>query len=113
MLTRTKAWFDRMHWPASGQAALGFGLELWETDPSGYEGYEQLRTRVMSLGRRMTPREYAAELSGHLLSDVLVAIGGVEQARADFQAAVAGAQAWTYTHATLQPGVPHAIQNED
>jgi hypothetical protein len=92
LLTRTNAWFHRMHWPARSQAALGFGLELWKTDPTEYEGYEQLRARVKALGRHMSPREYAAELSGDLLSDVLVAIGGVEQARAAFHAAVARAQ---------------------
>ena len=84
MLTRTNEWFRRIHWPQSGRAALGFGLELWDTAPKEYEGYEQLRARVTALGRRMTPREYAAELSADLLSDVLVAVGGVEQARADF-----------------------------
>lgn len=112
MLARTNEWFRRIHWPPSSSAALGFGLELWDVDPRGYEGYKQLRAHVAALGRRMTSRELAVELSADLLSDVLVAVGGVEQARADFHAAVSRAQVWADEHVPRQPDIPHHIQNE-
>src|SRR5439155_25050326 len=64
--------------PAHVKAPLGFGSEYWNSDPRHYEGWEQIRDRLKGLGRKPTRRGIAYELASHLLDDVIVASGGIE-----------------------------------
>ena len=80
MFQRLTGWSKRVAFPKAASVHLGFGAEYWDPDPSHYEGWEQLRDRLTTLGRTPTKRHLAYELASHLLDDVIVAAGGVERA---------------------------------
>ena len=101
-------WWKRVSFPTVAKASLGFGSEHWNSDARHYEGWEQLRDRRTALGRKSTRRELASELSSHLLSDVLVAAGGVETAILRMRVAAAELEAYAEKYKMkAQPGVPH------
>jgi len=80
MLKRLNEWHNRVHFPRVAKAPLGFGSEYWDIEPKHYEGWEELRDRMETLGRTFTERDLAYYLAGHLLDDVIIAAGGVERA---------------------------------
>jgi len=59
---------------------LGSAAEYWDPEPTHYEGWQQLRDRLVALRRTPTKPYVAYHLSQHLLEDVIVACGGVELA---------------------------------
>ena len=68
-------------------------------DPTIYEGHLELKARAAEVRRRQkrrtwTKRQLAAELSDHLLDDVLAAAGGVEHSILALRDAVERTQAW-------------------
>jgi hypothetical protein len=105
VLTRTIGWLRRQH-PGT-TAPLGWGSEYWDRDPSNYEGSEQLRDRYVGLGYKPPRRGQLADLftSGPpgLLTDVIVAAGGVEHSLNSLRAALAKAQEVADEHA--KPGM--------
>jgi hypothetical protein len=99
LLSRTNEWNQRVHFPTAAKAPLGWGYEYWILDPAIYEGHVELKARAAEVHRRQerhtwTKRQLAAELSDHLLEDVLAAAGGVEHSILAFRDALARAQAW-------------------
>ena len=92
MKSRFAQWWHRAYFPSNAAARLGFGAESWYSDPTHYEGWEQLRDRYEALGRRCTKSQLAYQLSSHLLDDVIVAAGGVERSITNFRSAVTAAQ---------------------
>lgn len=94
MLKRLDEWCRRVAVPKVAKVSLGFGSEYWDPDPRHYEGCEQLRARYAALGQTRSDSELACDLASHLLSDVLVAAGGVESAMGRMDAAVAELEAY-------------------
>ena len=92
-----------MTWPTVGHASLGWGAEYWDLDPSGYEGWEELRARGQALGKRWSGGDLALELADNLLSDVLVATGGVEHSLVKLRAACVSAQQYYEEFRTSAP----------
>ena len=92
MQTRFARWWHRAYFPSSSTTRLGFGAESWYSDPTHYEGWEQLRDRYEALGQRYTKSQLAYQLSSNLLDDVIVAAGGVERSISNFRSAVIAAQ---------------------
>jgi hypothetical protein len=100
-------WSRRVTFPEGARAHLGFGVEYWKADPGLYEGFEQLEDRLKSLGRKTKKSDVAYQLTSHLLQDVLVAAGGVEQSILRLRAAVSELEAYVSTQ-KLQAS--HGIQ---
>ncbi len=99
LLSRTNEWNRRIHFPAAAKVPLGWGYEYWILDPTIYEGHLELKTRAAEVHRRQkrrtwTKRQLAAELSDHLLDDVLAAAGGVEHSILALRDEIERAQAW-------------------
>lgn len=99
LLSRTSEWNRRVHFPVAAMAPLGWGYEYWILDPTIYEGHLELKARAATVHRRQkrrtwTKRQLAAELSDHLLDDVLAAAGGVEHSILALCDALQRAQAW-------------------
>ena len=92
MKSRFAQWWHRAYFPSNSTTRLGFGAETWYSDPTHYEGWEQLRDRFEDLGQRYTKSQLAYQLSSHLLDDVIVAAGGVERSITNFRSAVTAAQ---------------------
>ncbi len=110
MLDSLSRWFGHIHFPRGVKAFLGFGYEYWNLDPQLYEGWEQLRDRLKALGRKRTKRELAYDLASHLLEDVVVAAGGVENSIYALRAAVV--ELTEYARANnlrAAAGVPHSL----
>lgn len=100
LLSRTNEWNRRVHFPATSKAPLGWGYEYWILDPTIYEGHVELKARAAEVYRRQKrrtwrKRQLAAELSDHLLEDVLAAAGGIEHSILALRDAIERAQAWT------------------
>lgn len=81
-------WSRRVNFPKTSLAALGFAGEYWKTDCRLYEGFDQLDIRLRALGRKIRKSDVAYQLTSHLLSDVLVAAGGVENSLIRLRTAV-------------------------
>lgn len=94
MPTKFDEWSKRVSFPESALAPLGFGSEQWNSAPRLYEGFEQLQARLRALGRKTRKSDVAYQLTSHLLTDVLVAAGGVEQSILRLDAAVAELEAY-------------------
>lgn len=99
LLSRTNEWNHRVHFPDVAKTSLGWGYEYWILDPTIYEGHVELKARAAAVHRLQkrrtwTKQEMAAELSDHLLDDVLAAAGGVEHSILALRDALQGAQAW-------------------
>jgi hypothetical protein len=110
MLVRLNEWSKRVAFPSVASAPLGFGTEYWDPDPMHYEGWEQLRDRLMALGRTSTKRELAYDLASHLLDDVIVAAGGVERAITKLREAVAELRGYASDHGIkAKDGIPHGL----
>lgn len=91
-------WSKRVSFPDHALAELGFGAEYWKTDPSLYEGFEPLDSRLRALGRKTRKAYVVYHLTSSLLSDVLVAAGGVENSILRLRVAVAELEAYASTH---------------
>src|SRR6266568_6994390 len=112
-MDRTNGWYQRVHFPEAAAAPLGWGYEYWILDPTRYEGHAELKARALALGRPWRKRRVAAELTDHLLDEVIAAAGGVEHSLIALRAAAAAAQLWSDKHITdFDPDVPHGIANE-
>jgi len=113
MLESMTQWSRRVCFPAQAKAALGFGTEYWLSDPEHYEGWEQLRDRLKSLARRPTRRDLACELASHLLDDVIVSAGGIENSISRLRAHVVVLQAYAMDHKLhARDDVPHGLAHE-
>jgi hypothetical protein len=77
---RTIEWSRRQAHPTTAQAPLGWGAEYWDRKAENYDGHLALKNRRRALGRKSRKREIANDLAYFLLSDVIVAAGGVELA---------------------------------
>ena len=107
MQSKLNQWSKRVTFPAAALAPLGFGAEYWKADPSLYEGFEQLEARLLSLGRKTRKADVAYRLTSHLLTDVLVAAGGVENSVLRLHAAVEDLKAYVSKHQlTATHGIP-------
>ena len=112
MLKRLDEWWRRVAFPKVAKASLGFGSEYWDPDPSHYEGCEQLRARYAALGQTRSDSQLAWDLASHLLSDVLVAAGGVESAMERMDAAVAELEAYAKKYGRqAEQGVPCGLSH--
>jgi hypothetical protein len=98
MFERLTGWSRRVAFPQTASTKLGFGAEYWDPDPTHYEGWEQLRDRLIALGRTPTKRDLAYDLSSHLLDDVIVAAGGVERAIVQLREALGRLTDYVSTH---------------
>ena len=99
LLSRTNEWNQRVHFPTAAKAPLGWGYEYWILDPKIYQGHVEVKARAAEVRRRQkrhswTKRQLAAELSDHLLDEVLTAAGGVEHSILALRDALNRAQAW-------------------
>jgi hypothetical protein len=113
MLIKLIEWSRRLNYPAGALAPLGFAAECWLADARLYEGHEQLSERYKALGRRVSRSYIAEELSPHLLSDVLVAAGGIEGALQRLRASHAELQVVVRENRyEARPGVPHGLSDE-
>ncbi|HKE40991.1 MAG TPA: hypothetical protein VKG21_14215 [Casimicrobiaceae bacterium] len=99
-----------MNSPTVALASLGFAGEYWQSNPRLYEGYEQLQQLYKSLGRKVSSSDVAYQLSRNLLSEVLVAAGGIEGALMRLRAAIAELQVWVVDNQLkAQPGIPQGL----
>lgn len=99
-----------MNHPTMALASLGGASEYWQGDPRLYEGHEQLQQLYKSLGRRVSRSYVAGELSRHLLSEVLVAAGGIEGALMRLRACIEELRACAeHNQFEAQPGVPFSL----
>lgn len=90
-LQQLAEWSRRSQFPSVANAALGWGAEYWDDEPTHYEAWSDLR----ALGRaEMSGHRLAYALSSNLLRDVLVAAGGVEHAIEALRSAVADLAKW-------------------
>ena len=87
--SRSNEWWHRQSFSRYG-VRLGWGEEHWDLEADHYEGALALRQRLRDLGRRSTKHAVALDLADFLLSDVLVAAGGVERAVGLLRQAKAG-----------------------
>lgn len=105
----------RINIGGSVRPRLGFGLELWDTDPDNYEGCRELRARHASAGQAPTSSNLVAELSAPLLDDVIGAAGGAEYAITNLRAAVADLSHWVADNGIIDQthgNVPHSLGHE-
>jgi hypothetical protein len=113
MLETMVRWSKRARFPDHANAALGFGVEYWCSDPRHYEGWEQLRDRLKSLGRSASKNDLAYELASHLLDDVIMAAGGIENSFLRLQSHVATLQAYATEHKLeAKSGMPYGLSHE-
>lgn len=63
----------------SSGVRLAWGSEYWDLNPEHYDGASGVRDRFRALRRPRTRRGLALELTDFLLSDVILAAGGVER----------------------------------
>jgi hypothetical protein len=110
LLQQFDRWWKQVNFPEVAKAPLGFGVEYWSLRATDYEGWEHLRDRLRVLGRRSTKRGLATELSSHLLSDVVVAAGGIEIAMHRLRQAAAELQAYADANKMkAQPGISQGL----
>lgn len=104
---RSSGWWSRQSFSRYG-VQLGWGVEYWHLHPDRYKGAEALRQRLRGLGRRATKHSVALDLAGFLLSDVLVAAGGVERAVGLLRETKAQLTLLAAQHGVrAMPGCPH------
>lgn len=105
-------WSSRATFPPSALAPLGFGAEHWKSDPRLYEGFAPLVDRLRALGRKTKRSDVVYQLTSQLLTDVLVAAGGVENSLIRLRAAIADLRAVIDKHQIkATPGVPHGLSD--
>lgn len=105
-------WSRRVRNPAASLAPLGFPAEYWNSDPKQYEGYDQLDSRLRALGRRPRRSDLAYQLTNHLLDDVLVAAGGVEDSIMRLRVAIAELHSWIEENdLKADVGIPHGLSH--
>jgi hypothetical protein len=113
MSDRLGEWHKRIHFPRTAKAHLGFGAEHWDLDPKHYEGWEELRDRLVGLGRKPTKRRLACDLASHLLDDVIVAAGGLERAIIKLREALATLHAYVRDqNITVGEGIPMDLAHD-
>ncbi len=113
MAQRLSDWFRRSSFSSVSKVRLGAGAELWDSDPTHYEGWSDLRDRLLALGRKPTKRLLAYYLSDHLLDDVLAAAGGVENAIGQLRSAIAELERWVAEQGfRATPGIPHGLGHD-
>lgn len=106
-------WWRRAHFPAHANAALGFGSEYWHSDAEHYEGWELLRDRQKSLGRKTKRRDLAYELASHLLDDVIVAAGGIENSIIRLRTHIVALENFVSDQKLrATPGVPYGLAHD-
>lgn len=102
----------RITFPECANAPLGFGSEIWKSDYRIYEGFDQLKARQHALGRKTKKLDVIYNLTGQLLSDVIIAAGGVEDSVLRLRAAVADLQGVASRHQLrATDGVPHGLSD--
>ncbi len=107
MQSNLDQWSKRVTFPGAALARLGFGAEYWKGDPGLYEGFEQLEVRLRALGRKTRKADVAYHLTSHLLTDVLVAAGGVENSSLRLRTAVDDLKAYVSKHQlSASHGIP-------
>lgn len=107
---RFSDWFNQIHFSAGALAGLGFAAECWYAKPELYEGWQQLRDRLVALGRRPTRHQLAYDLASHLLEDVIVAAGGAERAVTRLRASLKDLRAYAAEHGIRAVnGIPHSL----
>ena len=105
-------WTRRVNFSERAHSKLGFGIEYWKTDLRLYEASEALKTRLKSLGRKPRKTDLAYDLCSHLLDDVLVAAGGVENSIVRLREAVANLSAYALEHELrARNGVPQGLSH--
>ncbi|HEX5646455.1 MAG TPA: hypothetical protein VFX56_05750 [Nitrospira sp.] len=110
MLPRFNQWSQRVTFPSCARAHLGFGSEYWKSDSRLYEGFKPLATHLHALGRKTTKSDLVYQLISQLLTDVLVAAGGVETSIIRLRAAVADLAIVVQKHQIRATnGIPHSI----
>lgn len=103
-------WSRRVNFPKTALAPLGFAGEYWKSERCLYEGFDQLDARLRALGRKTRKSDVAYQLTSHLLSDVLVAAGGVENSLIRLRAAVTELEAYASANQIrATQGVPHGL----
>ena len=113
---RLNGWMHRLEFSRHGSVRLGYGSEHWDPTADNYEGAVALRdrkrraakTRALRLQRphgRVTKWEVASDLSGFLLSDVVLAAGGVELAVERLRLAKSRLEAIAAEHGYFGPNV--------
>lgn len=113
-MTKSDEWFRRATFPDTAKAALGWGVEYWISDPSVYEGHAELTQRGIELQRSWSVSDVTMELVDNLLSNVLIAAGGVEHAMIAFRACCEAAQLWGDQYRTEpRSDVPLGVANEN
>jgi hypothetical protein len=113
MSQRLSEWFRRSSFPSASKVRLGAGAELWDSDPTHYEGWSNLRDRLIALGRKPSKRLLAYYMSDHLLDDVLAAAGGVEDAIGQLRSAVSELERWVSEQGfRATPEVPHGLGHD-
>jgi len=110
MPLRLDHWSKRVTFPERAIAPLGFGAEYWKSDRHLYEGFDHLDARLRALGRKTRKPDVAYRLTCQLLSEVLVAAGGVENSMIRLRAAVAELEAYVSANQLrAMDGVPHSL----
>lgn len=105
-MTKLTDWSRRVNHPSMAMARLGSASEYWQRNPALYEGYEELKQRYKALGRQVSRSYIAAQLSGHLLSEVLAAAGGIERALVHLRASIDELRAWVSDNQLkAEPGI--------
>lgn len=113
MAQHLSEWFRRSSFSSASKIRLGAPAELWDSDPTHYEGWSELRDRLVALGRKPTRRMLAYYLSDHLLDDVLVAAGGVENAIGQLRSAIAELERWVAEQGIrATPGIPYGLGHD-
>jgi hypothetical protein len=109
MHNQSITWNNAVNAPKYSSVPLGRVMEYWDSDPAGYEGWEQLRDRRKALGRTATKSDIALSLSFFLLSDVIVAAGGLEQAIGRLRDSKMRAEAFVKRHNVSAQDIPMGI----
>lgn len=113
MLPRLNDWVKRIHFPPTSRARLGFAGEYWNSKPEQYEGWQQLRHRLITLGRKPSRHHLAYELAGHLLDDVIVAAGGAECALAKLRTSLEDLDSYVTSQGIrAEPGLPSGLSHD-
>ncbi|GAB3914446.1 hypothetical protein ACFQ1S_00615 [Kibdelosporangium lantanae] len=84
MPERSWNWAKRITWGEGRTAPLDFGKELWKWDVSLYESADGIRASLVWAGRTPDDDSILFEATHSLISDVVDAAGGAEQAHRRF-----------------------------
>jgi hypothetical protein len=80
MPERASQWLKRVEGGEGQSVSLDWGMELWKWDVSLYESADGIRAALLRAGRAPDDDSILADATGSLLTDVIDAAGGVEQA---------------------------------